>query len=151
MTKRVLIAAGLAAALTGGSAVAQPPQGPGFHGPGPRRGPGPGGPMEFGLRGIDLTDAQKEQVRTIMDSHKDEFQQIGTRMRDAQRAFGEATRAATIDESAIRAKATDLAGVMADEAILRAKVHGEVLAILTAEQQEQLKTRQQEMQKRRPQ
>jgi protein CpxP len=108
--------------------------------------------MDFGLRGLDLSDAQKEQVRTIMDSHKDEFQQIGTRMRDAQRAFAEATRADTIDEAAIRAKATAVAAVMADEAILRAKVHGEVAGILTAEQQEQLKTRREQMQqKRRPQ
>src|SRR5262249_19952121 len=108
MMKRVVIAAALAAALAGGSAlaIAQPPQGgPGMHGPGGPRG-GPGGPMmDFGLRGIDLTDAQKEQVKTIMDSHKSEFDQIRTRMRDAQRAFGDATQADTIDEAAIRTKA----------------------------------------------
>lgn len=154
MMKRVVIAAALAAALAGGSAlaIAQPPQGgPGMHGPGGPRG-GPGGPMmDFGLRGIDLTDAQKEQVKTIMDSHKSEFDQIRTRMRDAQRAFGDATQADTIDEAAIRTKATAVAGVMADEAILRAKVHGEVLQILTADQQDQLKAKREEMQKRRGQ
>src|SRR4029079_14565147 len=137
MMKRVVIAAALAAALAGGSAlaIAQPPQGgPGMRGPGGPPG-GPGGPMmDFGLRAIDLTDAQKEQVRTIMDSHKAEFDQVRTRMRDAQRAFGAATQADTIDEAAIRTQATAVAGVMADVAILRAKVHGEVLQILTAEQ-----------------
>jgi len=155
MMKRVVIAAALAAALAGGSALAiaqQPPQGgPGMHGP---RGPhgGPGGPMmNFGLRGLDLSDAQKEQVRTIMDSHKAEFDQIRTRMRDAQRAFADATQADTVDEATIRAKATAVAGVMADEAILRAKVHGEVLQILTADQQDQLKAKREEMQKRRGQ
>ena len=51
----------------------------------------------------------------------------------------------TIDESAIRAKTTAVASAMADEAILRAKVRTEVHGILTAEQQEQLKARQQEM------
>jgi protein CpxP len=152
MTKRVLIAAGLAAALTGGSAlaIAQPPQGPGVHGPGPR-GPrgGPGGPMDFGLRGVDLTDAQREQVRTIVDSHRDELRQVGEKLREAHRAFAEATMADPIDESAIRAKSTAIAAAMADEAILRTKVRTEVTAILTAEQQEQLKTRQQERETRR--
>jgi protein CpxP len=154
MTKRVLIAAGLAAALISGSALAlaQPPQGPG---PGPhmgRGGPGPGmgGPMlEFGLRGLDLTDSQKEQVKSIVDSHKDELRQVGEKMRQAHEAFNQATMADTIDESAIRAQTAAVASAMADEAILHAKVRTEVHAILTAEQLEQLKTRQQEMANRR--
>ena len=148
MTKRVLIAAGLAAALLSGGALAlaQPPQGPG---PGPhmgRGGPGMGGPMmEFGLRGLDLSDSQKEQVKSIVDSHKDELRQVGEKMRQAHQAFAEATMAETIDESAIRAKTAAVASAMADEAILRAKVRTEIHGILTAEQLEQLKARQQEM------
>jgi len=156
MTKRVLMAAGLAAALVSASALvlAQPPQGPG-----PREhrgGPGPGGPggafggmMDFGLRGVELADAQREQVKTIVDSHRDEMRAVGEKMREAHRAFAESTRAETIDESAIRAKSTAVAAAMADEAILRAKVRTEVLAILTAEQQEQLKAQQQERANRR--
>ena len=157
MTKRVLIAAGLAAALISGGALAlaQPPQGPG---PGPRMGrggpgmggPGMGGPMmEFGLRGLDLSDSQKEQVKSIVDSHKDELRQVGEKMRQAHQAFAEATMAETIDESAIRAKTAAVASAMADEAILRAKVRTEIHGILTAEQLEQLKARQQEMGTRR--
>lgn len=156
MTKHVLIAAGLAAALISGSALAlaQPPQG---KGPGPRvgrggPGPGMGGPMmEFGLRGLDLSDSQKEQVKSIVDSHKDEFRQVGDKMRQAHEAFAEATVADPIDESAIRAKTAAVASAMADEAILRAKVRTEIHGILTAEQLEQLKTRQQEMGTRRRQ
>ena len=69
----------------------------------------------------------------------------------AHRGFAEATRAETLDEAAIRAKSTAVANAMADEAILRANVRGEVVAILTAEQQEQLKQRQQERGTRRKQ
>lgn len=147
MTKRVLIAAGLVAALAGGSAVAiaQAPQhGPGIHqrGPGPRGG-GPrgfGGPAaDLGLRGIDLTDSQREQVRTIMESHKAEFQTVGGKLHEAHRALGEATMAETLDEAAIRARSAEVASAIADEAILRAKVRSEVFGILTAEQQQKVK------------
>jgi protein CpxP len=145
MTKRVLIAAGLAAALISGGALvlAQSAEGPGAHGPRGPRG-GPGGRMEFGLRGIELTDAQRQQVQTIMASHRDELQQVGEKVREAHRAFAQATSAETIDEAAIRTASTVVASAMADEGILRARIRSEVNGILTAEQREQLKTRQQE-------
>jgi protein CpxP len=152
MTKRIFLAAALAAALAGGSAiaVAQPQVGPGLRGPGPGR-PGPrgGGPFDLGLRGIELNDTQRDQVRTIMESHKAEFDAAGTRLRDAHRAFAEAVEAASIDESAIRSASANVATAMADEAILRARVRSEVQGILTPEQQEQLKQRRAEMEKRR--
>ena len=144
MIKRVLVAAGLVAALIGGGtfAFAQAAQGHDGHGPrGPRGGPGR---MDLGLRGIDLTDEQRQQVQTIMESHRDELRQAGNKMREAHRAFAEATSAETIDEAAIRTASTSIASAMADEGILRAKVRSEVSGILTAEQREQIKTRQQE-------
>ena len=150
MFKRVLVAAGLVAALAGGAAiaVAQSPQGggPGIGGPGRggmRGGPrGFGGPMgDLGLRGIDLTDAQREQLRTIMESHKQEFEAVRTKLREAHQGLATATNAQTVDEAAIRARSTALATALADDAILRAKVRVEVNGILTAEQLQQLQER----------
>ncbi|MDQ3441302.1 MAG: Spy/CpxP family protein refolding chaperone [Planctomycetota bacterium] len=146
MTKRILIAAGLVAALAGGgaAALAQAPQpdagiqrGPGAPG-GRMRGPHGGRLGDLGLRGITLTDAQREQVRSIMESHQAEFEQIGSRLRQAHQEFAEAAGAESLDESALRARSTVVAAAMADEAILRARVRGEVRGILTAEQQRQL-------------
>ena len=152
MTKRVFMAIGLVAVLAGGSAiaVAQPQIGPGPRGPG-RVGPGPrgGGPFDLGLRGIALNDTQREQLRTVMESHKAEFDAAGSKLRDAHRAFAQAVEATSIDESAIRSASANVAAAMADEAILRAKVRAEVEGILTPEQQEQLKQRRTEMEKRR--
>jgi protein CpxP len=161
MTKRILITAGLVAALVGGTAVgfAQGP-GPGPGGPGMRgrgmQGPGVqrpgrvqrrGGPQaDLGLRGIDLTEAQREQVQSIRKSHQAEFQAAARALGAAHRAFGEAARAG--DEAAIRASSTAVANAMADEAVLRAKVRSEVHALLTPEQQQQLKDREAQMQKR---
>jgi periplasmic protein CpxP/Spy len=140
MMKRIVLYAGLAAALVGGSALAaaQPPQGgPGVFGRGPRA----GSPADFGLRGIDLTDAQREQVRAIMESNRTALEQASKTLREAHRAFAEATAGATIDEAALRARSTTLAGAMADEAIVRSKVRAEVHALLTPEQQQQLQAR----------
>ena len=150
MSKRILIAAGLIAALAGGTAVsfAQGPGGPGAPGIERKRGPRVGPHFDAGLRGIELTDAQREQVRSIMQSHRGELDTVAKALRDAHRAFAEATRAATVDETAIRQQSTTVANAMADEAILRAKVRAEVHALLTPEQQQQLKEREAAMQKR---
>jgi Spy/CpxP family protein refolding chaperone len=114
-----------------------PPPG-GIGGPGQR---GPGGPGGFGgpmgmLGPIvhDLTDAQREQLKGIMDSHRDEFTQVGDKMRAAREAMGALVDAEVIDESAIRAKSVDVAAAEADAAILNAKVRAEVFGILTPEQ-----------------
>jgi protein CpxP len=147
MTKRILVAAGLVAALAGGTAVsfAQPGR-PGVD-PGPR-GPRGSGPGNLGLRGVQLTDAQREQVRSIVESHRAEFDNVGTALRQAHRAFAEATRAEGSDEATIRARAAAVGSAMADEAILRAKVRTEVHAVLTPEQQQQLKEREAAFEKR---
>jgi protein CpxP len=103
----------------------------------------------LGLRGVDLTDAQREQVRSIMESHKTEMDEAGTKLRDAHRAFAEAVQAATVDEATVRARSTAVATAMADDALLRAKIRAEVQAILTPEQQQQLKQRRGEGPRRR--
>jgi protein CpxP len=108
------------------------PGGPGgFFGRGPG---GPGGPLAM-LRGLDLTEEQRAQVRQIVDGHADELKAIDERMREARKAENDAVTAQAFDESAIRARSAELSAVMADAAVLHAKVHGEVFAVLTPEQQ----------------
>ena len=161
MTRRNLTTAFLAAVLATGVAVtttAHPlggDQGTGATqgGPGMRRGPGgPGGPGSFGLPGLrqlDLSDAQREQIRTIHESHRDEARQIGERTREAQRALDLATEAGTVDEGDLRAKATALGAAISEGAILRARVNAEILNVLTAEQREKLNEFRARMQERR--
>jgi periplasmic protein CpxP/Spy len=113
-------------------------------GPGGPGGPGGffgrGGPGGFGgamglLRQLDLTEEQRAQVRQVMDSHRDALKAIGDRLQAAHRAENDAVSAAQFDEQLVRTKAADLAAVMADAAVLHAKVHSEVFAVLTPEQQ----------------
>jgi periplasmic protein CpxP/Spy len=148
MTRRILVAAGLVAALAGGTAIsyAQGPGGPGF-GQG-RGGPRGGAGMDAGLRGLDLTEAQREQVRAIMQSHRSERQSARKALADAHRQLAEATRGTNVDEALIRERSTAVANALAADAILRARIRSEVHALLTPEQQQQLQERRATMQKR---
>ena len=122
--------------------------GPG--GPGMRGGPGggPGGMFGLPLRGLELSDAQREQVRTIMESHREEQKAIGDRMQAARTALHEAIAADTFDEGAIRAKAAEIGAVEADAAVLQAKIRAEVFTILTPEQAAKAKALRTEMENR---
>ena len=118
---------------------------------GPGRWGGPGGPMGmlpmFG-REIGLTDTQRDQIKAIADSHKDEWQAIGDRARKAHEALNAAVTADTIDDGLIRQKSAEVAAVDADMAVARAHAHAEVFQILTADQKAQIKKRQAEMKDR---
>jgi Spy/CpxP family protein refolding chaperone len=110
-------------------------------GPGGMGGPG-GGPLGFlgpGARELNLTDAQREKIRTIVQSHQEEMKAVGDRMAAARKALDDAITADTFDEAAIRAKASEVASVEGDAAVLRAKVHQEAWPVLTPEQQQKAK------------
>jgi periplasmic protein CpxP/Spy len=117
-----------------------------------RGGPGgPGGPM--GMlpmlgRMINLTDTQKDQIKAIADSHKEEWKALAGRARTAHGALNSAVTAETLDEAAIRQRSSEVAAVDADMAVARARAHAEVFQILTTEQKAQLKSMQTERQNR---
>lgn len=149
------LAAGVAALLLAGAVpalIAQqdgpphggPGQGPRMRGPG---GPGgPGGPMRGGPMGLgpgfhalDLTDDQKAQLKTIAESHRDEFRAAGQKVGTAREAMRALIEADQIDEGAIRAKSAEVAAAEAEVAILNARVRQQSMQILTSEQQAKLK------------
>lgn len=119
------------------------PGGAGMMGPGPgmRGGPGGGpfGMMGPELRALDLSDAQRQQMRAIFESHQDELKTLGDRMMTARKALDDSITADTVDEAAIRTRAADVGAVEADAAVLRAKMHAAVFAVLTPEQQQKAK------------
>jgi Spy/CpxP family protein refolding chaperone len=81
MKHRTFIAAIVAAIFMTGIAVAvmaQPQGGAVVQG---RPFGGPGGLGLPGLHALDLNDAQKEQIKTITQSHREEMRQIAERMR----------------------------------------------------------------------
>lgn len=150
-------AAGALAQNTGGRPgpfMAQggpPPGGPGGRGPGGRGGPmGAPGPLGPIVRQLNLSDAQQDQVRGIMQSHRDEMQALGERARTARQALQAALSSETFDEATVRARSADVAAVDADQAVLQARIYSETLQVLTPEQRAQAKKLQAEMKERRP-
>lgn len=153
----------LVVALAGGSYMSSELKaqglggGPGrVDGGGGRGGPGRGGPMgqpgpagDLMLRRLNLTDAQRDQVKQIMDNHKDDQKALMDRLRPAHEALDTAVTASPLNEGAVRGAASELANVESDLAVERARIHQEVLQILTAEQKAQLAKQQAEMKTRR--
>ena len=159
---RVLALAALALVLAGGSLAIGQGLGPG----GPRgRGPGmgPGGPGALGLplAELNLTDAQRQQLRQLMEQFQAQNRTLVEQVRKGEEARRAAVEAMPVDEGRIRSVMQQVAEAETDLAIQRARLHSEIHALLTPEQQAQaqkiradrearLKQRQDRLQQRGP-
>jgi Spy/CpxP family protein refolding chaperone len=136
MTRARFVAASvLAASLTlGGAAFAQGSGGPVRGG----RFGGAAGGLGLPVRELNLSDAQQDQIRDIVQRHRDEMRMVQDRLREAREEQRQAIEAVPLNEGAIRAVTTQqLANAEADAAILQARVRSEVWAVLTPDQQAQ--------------
>ena len=116
-----------------------------------RHGTGPGGPFgEFRMMAerLRLTDAQKEQIKSILQSHKDDWKALADRAATAHKALQDAVTADTIDDELIRQRSAAVAAVEADIAVARAHTRAEIFQVLTPEQQAQAKALHAKMQER---
>jgi periplasmic protein CpxP/Spy len=133
----VVIVATLAVAVTYASQQ-QAGQGQGRRmGPGPgmmMREDGPLGMIRMGLGQLNLTDEQKQQVKTIIGNHQGDFQALRERSVPARRALADAV--ASGDEAAIRQRSSELSTVQTDTALLASRVRAEIFKVLTPEQQQ---------------
>ena len=150
----VLLAAGLAGALiaavllvgTVAEVAAQGPGGgagrPGFGrgGPGGPGGRGAFGPGALGLDGAKLTEAQREQVRAVVDQHRDETRALLDRVSEARRTLALSAERGQVDEAA----ATEVGVATGALALAEARVRAEVLQLLTPEQRAELEKRRDE-------
>jgi Spy/CpxP family protein refolding chaperone len=100
-----------------------------------------GGGFRF-LRHLDLTETQKTEIRAILDNHRNDpaVQTLRDNLQEARRALRDAVRSETFDESAVRNAHQTAANHAEEMAVHRAKVFGEISAVLTPEQREQLKS-----------
>lgn len=119
-------------------------------GDGPRRGGrfGPGGGFR-GLAALDLTDAQREQVRGVMQGHRDEMRETGAQLHEAHAAQRAAIETFPVNEGLVRSTSQTLAAAQTEMALLQARIHGEIWSILTPEQQQKAKELKEKHQARR--
>jgi Spy/CpxP family protein refolding chaperone len=134
--KTIAVAAG-AALLAVGLGTAALAQGPENRRGG--RGFGMGGRAGFPLGQLELTDAQRQQVRDVMQRHRDEIRAAADKLRDAQRAQRDAVSAMPVNEGLIRSTSQALADAQTELALTQARARSEVWTLLTPEQQAKAK------------
>jgi protein CpxP len=143
----------LAGLLAGGIAFAQG-QGPGRRGPGgfggfggPGRG-GPGGPGGLPLRGLNLSETQQDQIKQLMQQYRTQNQNVGEQLRTAMEAQRKAVDTIPVDEGLIRSTTQALVEAQTEMAIQQARLHSEIFALLTPDQQAQARKLQAERNQR---
>jgi protein CpxP len=146
--RKIVVAAGIVALVAGGGAAlfAQGASGRGGARPG---GPGARGfDAGFALGQLDLSDAQKTQVRDVVQRHRQQLQPTMQRLEEAMQAQRGAVNQVPVNEAAVRQAAASVASVQADLAVEQARLHADVWNILTPDQQEKAKQLEQQAQNR---
>jgi Spy/CpxP family protein refolding chaperone len=88
---------------------------------------------------LDLTDAQKQQIAGVLQSHRAEIVQVVHPLVEKRRALRDLVTAPQPDERAIRAAADDLGKSIGDAAVLASKIKQEIAPILTPEQRQDIR------------
>ena len=131
MTKKILVLAGIAALLIGATvfALAQHPE--------MRekmRGHGPGDMIEHISRELNLTDAQKAQVKSLLDAQQATEEQRHTKLDDLRKQIEAATANGQFDENTVRNLASQQSQLMTDQMVDHLRLHSQIYGLLTAEQ-----------------
>ena len=135
--RTLTLTAAVAALLAGGTvALAQGPGGPGRQGP-----RGPGGVPGVELRGLELTEAQREQVRALAEQYRASGAPVREQLAEARQAQRDALAVVPVNDGLIRATTQALAEAEAEAAIVQARLRADVMALLTPEQIETIETR----------
>ena len=136
---RVLVSLVLALLLVAGGLAlfAQAPDAGGRRG-GPPDVRGQGPMVMLPLRQLGLSDAQQQQVRQLMQQFREQSRTLVDQVRAAEDARRTAVEAVPVDEGRIRAAMQQLFDRQTELAIQQARLHSDIRALLTSEQQQQL-------------
>ncbi|MDQ1610102.1 MAG: hypothetical protein QOG00_33 [Pyrinomonadaceae bacterium] len=118
----------------------------GGHGGGERGGRGGGGGERGGALGplardLNLTDAQKAQVKQITDSFEESTKSLHDQLFAAGDSPFDGLKDGAFDEAAVRAAAQARAAIHVELEVARARMMSQVYALLTAEQKAKLAER----------
>jgi|SRR5687768_9758682 len=121
------------------------------HGGHGRRG-GKRGGRDFGvrgLRGVELSDAQKASLKQLREGFRQRTQPVREQLRAKRQELRQARTGTAFNESLAAQKLSESAGLKAKLMAERHRLHQESLAVLTAEQRTQLEQRRQQFEQRR--
>jgi protein CpxP len=89
-------------------------------------------------RQLDLTDAQKEQIKAIHEAEKPTIEPLVKQIRAVTRELRTVTSNGQFNETQVRALANQKAQTLAELIVARERVQSKVFAVLTPEQQSKL-------------
>jgi periplasmic protein CpxP/Spy len=133
-TKRAIWSSIVVLAVAAAAAIpvtAQPPQGRG----GPGRG-GPGGPAPI-LRGLNLTDAQREQVRALTEERRNATSNPGRKVAELEQQLRAAVFADSPDQQKIEELKSAISAAAAEALAARVELEERIAQVLTPEQRAQ--------------
>jgi protein CpxP len=130
MKKKILVLAGIAALLIGATVFALA-QHPGMR---EKMRGGPGDMVEHISRELNLTDAQKDQVKALLEAQHATEEARHTKLDELRKQIDTATANGQFDENTVRNLANQQAQLMADEMVDHLRLHSKIYGLLTAEQ-----------------
>jgi len=132
MKKKILVIASIAVLVVAATvfALAQGHQGMGEK----MRHGGPGDMVEHMSRELNLTDAQKDQVKALMEAQRGTEQERHAKLDDIRKQLDAASANGQFDEEKIRGLANQQAQLMADQMVDHFRLHSKIYGLLTAEQ-----------------
>jgi len=92
-----------------------------------------------GMAQLNLTQAQRDQMRALRGQQQKDTQAVRGRMRTARQKLQETMKADTPDEAAVKTAAGAFAAVQADQFAIQARAKTQMMKLLTPEQQTQMK------------
>ena len=111
-----------------------------------------GGRGHFGgLRGVELTDAQKASLKQLRESFGERTKSLREQLHAKRQELRQAESGTTFNEAVAAQKLSEAAGLQARLMAEEFKLRQESLALLTPEQKTQLEQRRQQREQRREQ
>jgi periplasmic protein CpxP/Spy len=94
--------------------------------------------IQFLVHRLDLTDAQKTQIKQIMAKEKPTMQPLIQQLSSSRQQHRQLVETAPFDESQAQTLATEQAQTIAQLMVERARVESEIYQVLTADQKTKL-------------
>ncbi|MEZ5305858.1 MAG: Spy/CpxP family protein refolding chaperone [Pyrinomonadaceae bacterium] len=101
------------------------------------------------FRGIDLTDEQKAQLKSIHEASREKMKPVMEQLRQNRKQLQDLTAGGTFDEAQVQALATQQGNLTAQMIVEKERTKAAAFAILTAEQKAQLAERKQQFEQKR--
>lgn len=93
--------------------------------------------FQHALKQLNLTDAQRQQVREILQSSQLDFRAVMRNYLAARKELKDAIRANPDDEDTIRARSAQVGSAMTEVTVKRAQLRSQITKVLTPGQQQQ--------------